>query len=257
MAWTAPRTWVANEVVTATLMNTHIKDNLVALSTHAHGGAAGAGNDELSGVDQVNFDDLSASPSTAGRLQRNGNNLEWYGAAKIAFTEADAAAGTASPRTLGTSSTQAAAGNHGHTVTDVAEASTYFSGSADATSTNSVTYDQIGTGEVTLIDDYDPGSAAAGRTLILYAFVNGRNAGGNPTIRIYEDNVQIISTAITFNSAANFTPEMAEVRILRTYTSAHDYDLRIVASGANFEVVRTATVRSGAQFHATIVGSSE
>lgn len=114
MAWTAPRTWVANEVVTATLMNTHIKDNLVALSTHAHGGAAGAGNDELSGVDQVNFDDLSASPATAGRLQRNGNNLEWYGAAKVAFTEADAAAGTASPRTLGTGSTQAAAGDHGH-----------------------------------------------------------------------------------------------------------------------------------------------
>jgi len=28
MAWTAPRTWAADEVVTAALMNTHIRDNI-------------------------------------------------------------------------------------------------------------------------------------------------------------------------------------------------------------------------------------
>ena len=31
MAWTTPRTWVASELVTATLLNTHLRDNLVAL----------------------------------------------------------------------------------------------------------------------------------------------------------------------------------------------------------------------------------
>jgi hypothetical protein len=31
MAWTSPRTWVAGEVVTAALMNTHIRDNLTEL----------------------------------------------------------------------------------------------------------------------------------------------------------------------------------------------------------------------------------
>jgi len=31
MAWTAPRTWVASEVVTAALMNTHVRDNLKAI----------------------------------------------------------------------------------------------------------------------------------------------------------------------------------------------------------------------------------
>lgn len=30
MSWTAPRTWVANEVVTAAIMNTHVRDNLLA-----------------------------------------------------------------------------------------------------------------------------------------------------------------------------------------------------------------------------------
>ena len=29
MSWTAPRTWVASEVVTASLMNTHVRDNLL------------------------------------------------------------------------------------------------------------------------------------------------------------------------------------------------------------------------------------
>lgn len=31
MAWTSPRTWVASEVVTAALLNTHVRDNLKAL----------------------------------------------------------------------------------------------------------------------------------------------------------------------------------------------------------------------------------
>jgi hypothetical protein len=31
VAWTAPRTWVASEVVTAAIMNTHIRDNMLSL----------------------------------------------------------------------------------------------------------------------------------------------------------------------------------------------------------------------------------
>ena len=33
MAWTAPRTWVAGETLTAALLNTHVRDNLTALTT--------------------------------------------------------------------------------------------------------------------------------------------------------------------------------------------------------------------------------
>jgi hypothetical protein len=32
MAWTTPRTWVAGEVVTAALLNAHVRDNLLAVS---------------------------------------------------------------------------------------------------------------------------------------------------------------------------------------------------------------------------------
>ena len=31
MSWTAPRTWVTGEVVTAALLNTHVRDNLIDL----------------------------------------------------------------------------------------------------------------------------------------------------------------------------------------------------------------------------------
>ena len=78
MAWTAPRRWVTGEQVTAALLNTHVRDNLLALSIHTHTGAAGDGDDVLTGLDTLTFDDQVGSPSTAGRLQRNGVNLQWY-----------------------------------------------------------------------------------------------------------------------------------------------------------------------------------
>ncbi len=44
MSWTSPRTFVANEYLTAALLNTHLRDNLSFLgSSHAHAGAAGDG----------------------------------------------------------------------------------------------------------------------------------------------------------------------------------------------------------------------
>lgn len=38
MAWTTPRTWVAGETVTASLMNTHVRDNLSAALPVGEGG---------------------------------------------------------------------------------------------------------------------------------------------------------------------------------------------------------------------------
>ena len=105
-------------MVTATILNAQIKANEDVLSAHAHSGAAGNGSSTLSGVS------LSAlvspvlaapggSPGSAGQLQRVGNNLEYYGAALVGLY-ADAVAGTASLRTLGSGAQQAAAGNHTH-----------------------------------------------------------------------------------------------------------------------------------------------
>ncbi len=57
MAWTTPKTWVANDVLTAADMNTHVRDNLDALQTWtswtptwtATGGTPTLGNGTLTG----------------------------------------------------------------------------------------------------------------------------------------------------------------------------------------------------------------
>ena len=117
MAWTTPKSWTSS-MVTAAILNAQIKANSDSLSAHAHSGAAGNGSATLSGVSLAALAGpvLAApggSPSSAGQLQRVGNNLEYYGAALVGLY-ADAVAGTASLRTLGTGSPQAAAGNHTH-----------------------------------------------------------------------------------------------------------------------------------------------
>ena len=117
MAWTAPKSW-SSLMVTHTELNAQVKENLLVLSTHNHSGSAGVGSASvaatvLSSQNYFPFADQSANPSTAGRIQRNGSELIYYGTALVQLTP-DAAAGTASARTLGTGATQAAAGNHTH-----------------------------------------------------------------------------------------------------------------------------------------------
>jgi hypothetical protein len=63
MAWTTPRDWVANELVTHTIMNQQIKDNLDVLTSHTHSGAAGDGSSALSDIDTVIFDHQGSDPS--------------------------------------------------------------------------------------------------------------------------------------------------------------------------------------------------
>jgi len=129
MAWTAPRDWTAisGGIVTAASLNTDVRDNLGVLSTHTHTGAAGFGASTLSGLTlaalvNLTFADQSANPDAAGELQRNGNDLLFYGSSAVNLTAANAAAGTASLRSLNTTSTTAAAGNHGHTMGDLTPA---------------------------------------------------------------------------------------------------------------------------------------
>ena len=106
-------------MATSAIMNIHVKDNLDVLSSHAHSGAAGMGFATLSGntftaIATPQFADQSGSPSVAGRIQRNGNNLEYYNGSAVVGLYADGATGVATLRSLGTGSTQASAGDHTH-----------------------------------------------------------------------------------------------------------------------------------------------
>tara|TARA_Y100000310_G_scaffold341938_1_gene442990 strand:- start:173 stop:955 length:783 start_codon:yes stop_codon:yes gene_type:complete len=123
MAWETPLDWtgITDNIVTANQLNEQLRDNLNVLSTHTHTGAAGMGSASMSGISMtaigtLTFADQSANPDAAGELQRNGNALKWYGSSVIDLTTSDASAGTPSLRSIGTSGTTAAAGNHTHTI---------------------------------------------------------------------------------------------------------------------------------------------
>ena len=100
-------------------LNTHIRDNLLVLSTHAHSGAAGMGSSTLSGVTLTALvtpvlASQGSSPATQGMLLRKGTTLEYYNGSAVVGLYADGVIGVATLRTLGTGATQAAAGNHTH-----------------------------------------------------------------------------------------------------------------------------------------------
>ena len=129
-AWTTPRTWVDDEIITDTIMNTHVRDMFLFTDQHNHNDAAGQGNDELTGLDKLSFDNIGA-PALAGELKRNGNFLEYFDTEVVRLGSA-AAAGTPSLRQLGTGDTDASPGNHGHDT----DADGTFTNVKDAGATN-------------------------------------------------------------------------------------------------------------------------
>ena len=66
MAWTTPKTWADGDIPDADDLNTHIKGNLDALSTHAHSGAAGDGSAALAPIATVTFANQGSTPAAPG-----------------------------------------------------------------------------------------------------------------------------------------------------------------------------------------------
>lgn len=74
MAWTTPRTWVAAEVVTASLMNTHIRDNLDVLRA---GGLALSSQAAQDFIYASSATQLSRLAAVSGKIPRyNGSAWE-------------------------------------------------------------------------------------------------------------------------------------------------------------------------------------
>ena len=141
MAWTTPRTYVTGEQVTEAILDVDQKANLDVLGVHTHSGAAGDGASSLGNLVKATFTDASAPSAPSAGLtsiytvsgrpfyrpnggastqllvltdvhaQAHDTAHEPSGADTMAV---DQAAGVASLRTLGTGSTQIAAGDHSH-----------------------------------------------------------------------------------------------------------------------------------------------
>ena len=177
MAWTTPRDWtgISDDIVTAEMLNVDVRDNLLVLSTHAHSGAAGMGASSMSGLTlaalvTLTFADEGA-PDAAGELQRDGNDLKWYGSSVVNLTAADASAGTASLRSLGTTSVKAAAGNHTHTPSSAASGSSKLGATVSSSETDVVSHSAT------------PG--AANRSWAIFAAGHARDASDTYTYKLY------------------------------------------------------------------------
>jgi len=75
-SWTAPRTWTTSELVTASIMNTHVRDNLLYLKENVDPTPQCLNTDEVTrnngGVAET---DLSTYLLTAGKLATDGDKL--------------------------------------------------------------------------------------------------------------------------------------------------------------------------------------
>lgn len=80
MALAALKTWVAAEVLTAADLNAerdNILNNALSLISPLTGSLAAGGND-LTGLDEVAFNDAAANASATRRLRANAANLTWH-----------------------------------------------------------------------------------------------------------------------------------------------------------------------------------
>ncbi len=234
-AWTAPRTWVLNEVVTNSIMNTHLRDNQNAYSLHTHSGAAGDGNDELAGVDSISMDNIG-DPSAPGASKTilytatSDGRPKYRAGAGGSATElgdnthasrhdsggadamaVDQAAGTPSLRSLSTTSTTAAPGDHTHVLTDEGS-TTPATNEQNASVVNTVTppndgtFDtSVSTTEADFVAATDHTPAATGNSVAViwsYMLTQGSaESGGTSTasIRLKKDAATVVTqtTALT------------------------------------------------------------
>lgn len=65
MAWTAPETVGAGQMIDAAFLNINLRDNVNALANHLHDGTGGGGSDALDGVDSITHDD-NTDPAAPG-----------------------------------------------------------------------------------------------------------------------------------------------------------------------------------------------
>jgi hypothetical protein len=187
----------------------------------------------LAALATLTFADQSANPDAAGELQRNGNDILWYGSSVVNLSAADASAGTASLRSLGTTSVKAAAGNHTHTMSEVG-------------STEHATRVNIGADsgvDVTIVTATRSAGDSANAMLVIAAYeTNAPN--GSILYKIKQAGTTLASETIAGIASAPLLYHTLHALFLPASTSSIAYTLTMspATAGAN-NLVREATIR--------------
>ena len=137
MAYTAPRTWVANETVTAALMNTHIRDNEIALY--------GTDSTYTPQIDQGATTNIAKTVNEARYVQVGRIVHVWV---FLTLTAAGTAGSSATVTLPVTASGHAAGAPVGHCLVYDTSTTTRYNGNAEIVSTTTVGFgvDGVNTG---------------------------------------------------------------------------------------------------------------
>ncbi len=227
-AWTAPRTYVDSEIITHTILNTDLRDNLDVLDNHVHDNASGQGSADLSSLNTIVWADAAADPGNTGTLQRNSTALKYHDGTQVVVIGAVAAAGTPSPRALGVANgTQGAPGTHVHNpieqavVTDVSVGSVEAGSFMDSGTAVRATTAATATGTSRLVISVVFTNAEAGSldgTLLVDGTVKATTAiqGGSYGIVNY---TEVVGSG-TFNMTGTFTGSATGQIFLTTHVIA-------------------------------------
>ena len=166
MAFSTPRDWVANELVTHTIMNAHVRDQFSALSLHTHSGSAGDGASALDNVDTITYDHQGSDPSAPA----SGHGTVYFKSDGLYF------------RNTGGSATRLALSSDVLTVGQVVEAT--------ATLTQSVSGGGTPTGDI----DHVTASITAGgsgRYYVVTGTLACTSGSGNVTMKLIYDTTEL------------------------------------------------------------------
>ena len=233
MAWTTPKTWADGDIPDAADLNTHIKANLDALSTHAHSGAAGDGSAALAPVSTITFANQGSTPAAPG-------------SAKVAvFSEAETM--TVRAGASGAATVTSLAG-HVHTLQERQNITSTGTNSGGAVNI-SVFRVSIGTSESGAIfsQAVDPNSAKS--AVVCSYNLHCRDSTGAPpgtatiTWRAKNDGTQFDTGTFEVQSGGNTTHAWTTVLIDATAAS-HSITVTLQAS------------RTGVSYYTPMIGSS-
>jgi hypothetical protein len=234
MAWTTPKTWADGDIPDAADLNTHIKANLDALSTHAHSGAAGDGSAALAPISTVTFANQGSTPAAPG-------------SAKVAvFSESETMKVRAG---ASGSATVISLAGHVHTLQERQNITSTGTNSGGAVNISVFAY-AIGTSEGTVSTTaVDPNSAKSA-IVCSYSFhcrSDGTAGAATITWKAKSDGTQFDTGTFTVTSGGNTTHAWTTA-LIDSSDASHSITLTLQSSRTGVSYYTPMTTSSFSEF---------
>jgi hypothetical protein len=214
MAWTAPRTYVDGEIITAAIINADIRDNLLVLDTHGHDGTSGDGVATLPSLDEIQWD--HAATLGAGET---GHAAMWMDSSGVVHTH-----------NAGGSELSLAVTTHTHTQAEGTGNDTVLASGA-AVNLSSTSY----TGTTTQAQTPSDSTGSAQYAVVHSGYGAVRNVTGNTGtyhIRLLKDAVQQVETSVAVSTTVSHQASVIDDTVyIALANSSTDFSIEHKKSG--------------------------